>query len=252
VTATVAVAASADLHLGIDSAGCYRPGLSGIDEADLFVVAGDLTRVGTCAEAEVVAGELADLPVPTLVVLGNHDVHNGEDSGITRLLQAAGLIVLDGTSATVDTPRGPVGVAGTKGFGNGFPGASASAFGEPVMKQFVAEAEREAAQLDRALSSLPEDVVARIALTHVAPTETTLEGEPPAIHAFLGSYLLGEVIDRHGVDLAVHGHAHRGTERGRTVGGVPVRNAAWPVTHEPFVIYHVPVRSTVFAHQTTG
>jgi Icc-related predicted phosphoesterase len=237
---TVAVAASADLHLGVDSAGCYRPSLSGIGEADLFVVAGDLTRIGTCAEAEVVAGELRGLPVPTLVVLGNHDVHSGEQSGIADLLTAAGLIVLDGTAATVDTPAGPVGVAGTKGFGNGFPGASASSFGEPIMKQFVAEAEREAEALDRALSSLPEHAVARVALTHVAPTDTTLAGEPPGIHAFLGSYLLGEVIDRHGVDLAVHGHAHRGTERGSTVGGTPVRNAAWPVTQQPFVVYEVP------------
>jgi hypothetical protein len=34
------------------------------------------------------------------------------------------------------------------------------------------------------------------------------------------------VIDRHGADLVLHGHAHHGKLEGRTRGGVPVHNVA--------------------------
>jgi hypothetical protein len=37
---------------------------------------------------------------------------------------------------------------------------------------------------------------------------------------------LAEVIDRHGADFVVHGHAHRGTPDGKTTGGIPVHNVA--------------------------
>jgi len=242
--AAVVVAATGDLHLGLDSRGCYRPCLARLAAADLFLVAGDLTRAGTAAEAAVVADELRDLGIPTVVVLGNHDVPGGEATTMVDLLVDSGVTVLDGSSVIVETDAGPVGVAGVKGFGNGFPGAAASNFGEPVMKLFVEEAEREAERLAMALSDLPHNLAARITLTHVSPCEATLRGEPPGIFPFLGSYLLGEVIDAHDVDLAVHGHAHHGAERGATLGGVPVRNVAWPVTGRPYATYAVGVRTS--------
>jgi hypothetical protein len=45
----------------------------------------------------------------------------------------------------------------------------------------------------------------------------------------LGNCELGVVLDRRLPDLVIHGHAHLGTLRGRTPGGVPVRNVALPV-----------------------
>jgi Icc-related predicted phosphoesterase len=62
-------------------------------------------------------------------------------------------------------------------------------------------------------------------------------GEPPEIFPFLGSYLLAEAIDRAGADLVVHGHAHRGSEHGRTPGGVPVRNVARPVLRRAYGVF---------------
>jgi Icc-related predicted phosphoesterase len=66
----------------------------------------------------------------------------------------------------------------------------------------------------------------------------TLAGEPREIHAFLGSYLLGEAVDRAGADLVVHGHAHRGSRNGATAGGVPVRNVAAPVIGRGYEVFH--------------
>ena len=54
----------------------------------------------------------------------------------------------------------------------------------------------------------------------------TVAGENPEILPFMGTSRLAEVIDRHGADLVVHGHAHHGTLEGKTTGGVPVYNVA--------------------------
>ncbi|MFF3075452.1 metallophosphoesterase, partial [Kitasatospora sp. NPDC057936] len=62
---------------------------------------------------------------------------------------------------------------------------------------------------------------------------------PPEIYPFLGSYLLAEAIDAAGADLAVHGHAHLGTERGFTACGVRVRNVAQPVIGRAFAVYRL-------------
>jgi Icc-related predicted phosphoesterase len=89
--------------------------------------------------------------------------------------------------------------------------------------------------LDRSLRALDTDV--RIALTHFAPVKDTLGAERLEIYPFLGSYLLGEAIDGAGADLAVHGHAHNGIEKGVTPGGVPVRNVALPVLKSAYAVY---------------
>jgi hypothetical protein len=84
---------------------------------------------------------------------------------------------------------------------------------------------RVAEGLEQALSSL--DAACRVALLHFAPA--TLRGEWLEIYPFLGSYLLTEACDRAGADLIIHGHAHAGSEKGMTAGGIPVRNVAQPV-----------------------
>ena len=72
---------------------------------------------------------------------------------------------------------------------------------------------------------------------HYAPVDQTLQGERLEIYPFLGSYLLGEAVDRAGASLALHGHAHRGIEKGVTPGGIPVRNVALPVIRRPYNVY---------------
>jgi hypothetical protein len=36
-------------------------------------------------------------------------------------------------------------------------------------------------------------------------------------------------LNRYGVDVAVHGHAHRGSPEGRTAAGIPVYNVSLPL-----------------------
>ena len=231
--ATVRVAAVGDIHVGTDASGTLRGLLEPLaDQADLLLVAGDLTRHGTREEAEVAGGELGGLRLPVVAVLGNHDYHSDQEAAVTEVLEASGVRVLEGSATVVDLDGVSVGVAGTKGFGGGFPGRCGSDFGEPEMKAFVRHSKALAATLEEALAGLDTDI--RIALLHYAPVSATLAGEPPEIHPFLGSFYLAEAIDRAGADLAVHGHAHRGSREGVTPGGVLVRNVAEPVIRRPY------------------
>jgi len=218
----IRVAAMGDVHAGADSGELLRGQLDRVhDDADLLLLAGDLTRHGLVDEAEVLSAELALLELPVVAVLGNHDYHSDEEKAVTATLEDAGVRVLEGDSVTVRVNGARVGVAGTKGFGGGFAGACGSDFGEPEMKAFVRHSRALAQGLAAALESLETDV--RIALLHYAPVEGTLLGERLEIYPFLGSYLLAEAVDRAGADLVVHGHAHGGAENGTTPGGVPVR-----------------------------
>ncbi|MBT2442601.1 metallophosphoesterase [Streptomyces sp. ISL-36] len=237
----IRVAAVGDIHLGEDSHGVLRPAFDTLGEtADVLLLAGDLTRHGTTAEARVVAEEVGGLPVPVVAVLGNHDYHDDAQHAVTEILGDAGVEVLEGSSVVIPVRGTRLGIAGTKGFGGGFPGRSAGEFGEPVMKAFVRHSRDCAQGLDRALRELADQECAtRIALTHFSPIPDTLAGEPPEIFPFLGSYLLAEAMDGAGADLAVHGHAHLGTEHGVTPGGVRVRNVAQPVIGRAFAIYHL-------------
>ena len=244
----IRLAAVGDLHFGDDSSGTWAPHLTHLDEAaDALLLAGDLTRVGRSDEAAVLAAELLDVHIPVVAVLGNHDYHSDEAKAVVDLLDGVGVTVLDGSSTVLELGGATVGIAGTKGFGGGFAGASASAFGEPEMKAFIDHSVALADGLAAALDELDTDW--RVALLHYAPVKDTLRGERPEIFPFLGSYLLAEAIDRTPPDLVVHGHAHRGTERGLTPGGVRVRNVALPVLGAPFRVYELPVVSRTGASE---
>ncbi|MEU0255561.1 metallophosphoesterase [Streptomyces sp. NPDC006184] len=240
----IRVAAVGDIHMGPDSQGTLRPSFETLPEcADVLLLAGDLTRHGTPEEAAVVAREIKDLGVPVVAVLGNHDHHDERPEEVTAILRDAGAHVLEGQATVIGADGARIGIAGTKGFGGGFVGRCAGEFGEPLMKEFVRYTRRCADSLHGALKDLEQrDCDVRIALTHFSPVPDTLAGEPLEIYPFLGSYLLAEAIDTAGADLAVHGHAHAGTEHGMTSGGVRVRNVAQPVIGQAFHVYHLPGR----------
>ncbi len=232
----IRVAAVGDLHVGDDSTGLWQSLLAPLaDDADVLLLAGDLTKCGTRREAEVLAGELARVTVPIVAVLGNHDYHADADREVTRLLEETGVRVLEGTSTVVEVRGARIGIAGTKGFGGGFAGACGSDFGEPEMKAFIRHTGRLADELERRLAALECDL--KIALLHYSPIAATLQGERLEIYPFLGSYLLAEAIDRSGADLVLHGHAHAGSERGVTSAGIRVRNVAQPVIKRAYSLF---------------
>jgi Icc-related predicted phosphoesterase len=226
----VRVAAIGDLHLRGREEPSAVPGLSGLAEhADLLLVAGDLTENGRLVEAEAAGELLAAARLPVVAVLGNHDLRSLRRVAFRRALERCGIEVLDGCATLVRLSNGSrVGIAGTAGSGGGFwPHEGPTAIHARTLKRLALRARRECEALERALLSLDADV--RIATLHFAPTTTTLGREPLAKYWMLGNCELGVVLDRRSPDLVVHGHAHLGTLKGRTPGGVPVRNVALPI-----------------------
>lgn len=232
----IRVAATGDVHFGADSAGTLRPHLEQLPgRADVFLIAGDLTRSGSPAEAMVLAAELSGLDIPTIAVLGNHDYEVEEEARVRNIMESAGVRVLDNENHVVEAGNVRIGITGVKGFGGGFAGACGSDFGEPEMKAFIRHTKDVSGMLEALLRSQDADV--HVALLHYAPVEETLRGERLEIYPFLGSYLLAEAIDTAGTDLVLHGHAHNGVEKGVTPGGIPVRNVAQPVIKYAYTVY---------------
>jgi Icc-related predicted phosphoesterase len=234
----IRIAAVGDVHFGPDSGGRLREYQDEItNQADVLLLAGDLTQVGSEEEAAVLAADLENFAIPVIAVLGNHDYHLGKEREIKFILETAGVILLEGDGVEIAIRDTRLGIAGVKGFGGGFSGACATEFGECEMKAFVHYTKECASRLERTLSALRTPY--KVALLHYSPTSETLLGEKREIYPFLGSYLLAEAVDKGGADIVFHGHAHKGAERGTTVGGVPVRNVAQPVIRHVCNIYTI-------------
>jgi Icc-related predicted phosphoesterase len=215
------IAATADLHFTPQSATVLRDQFNKVrDDADLLIVAGDLTNYGKPSEMEPLLNTLVRLRIPTVAVLGNHDYESEQQAELMRMMTVEGIKVLDGSAYE----RDGVGFAGTKGFVGGFGRGILTAFGEAEIKAFVRASIDEALKLERAMSQLR--TTKRVVVLHYAPIAATTEGEALEISPFLGTSRLAEVIDRHGADLVLHGHAHNGKLDGNTAGGIPVHNVA--------------------------
>jgi uncharacterized protein len=230
------IAATADLHHSAQTLGILKEQFCRVrDEADVLVVAGDLTNFGRPEEMEPLVNVLVRLRIPTIAVLGNHDYESGEEAELSRMMTSEGIKVLDGTGYE----RDGVGFAGTKGFIGGFGRGVLTAFGEPEIKAFVKASIDEALKLERAMSQLR--TAKRVVVLHYAPIAATVAGEAPEIYPYLGSSRLAEVVDRHGADLIVHGHAHHGSLNGKTTGGIPVHNVAITLlqSQQPATAYRV-------------
>lgn len=221
---TVRLAALADIHYSKSAPTSLQPLFLEIAEsADVLVLCGDLTDYGLAEEARLLAKDLAQVKVPIVAVLGNHDFEADEQRQIVEILGEVGVHVLDGDTWEF---RG-VGFAGVRGFCGGFGRVALAAWGERIIKDFVHEAVQEALKLEAALARL--SAPQRIALMHYAPIAATVKGEPEEIYPFLGSSRLEDPLSRFDVTAVFHGHAHKGAPEGKTQTGIPVYNVSYPV-----------------------
>jgi len=226
----VRLATLSDIHYGKASQGTLEPLFTEIGrQSDVLVMCGDLTDYGLPEEARILAKDLTSaLKIPIVTVLGNHDFESGKQDEVREILESYGIQVLDGDSCEVHG----IGFAGIKGFAGGFGRGALGFWGEPAIKAFVQEALNEALKLESALARLRTPQ--RIAVLHYAPIQATVEGEPPAIFAFLGCGRLEEPLNRYPVTAVFHGHAHNGTFSGRTSTGTPVFNVSHGLLQKVF------------------
>jgi uncharacterized protein len=237
--ARLRVAAVGDLHVGEGHDRPYRDLFERVsDDADVLCLCGDLVNFGKTREVEILIEDLKACKIPMVGVLGNHEHECGQPDHVTKMLSDAGVQMLTGQAYEIEG----VGFAGGKGFVGGFGRYMLSSFGEDSIKRFVNEAVEDANLIENSIRMLRTE--RSVVLLHYAPVVDTVIGEPPEIHAFLGSSRLGETIDRYdNVSLVVHGHAHRGAHEGRTNKGTPVYNVALPVLRtlgdQPYRVFEV-------------
>jgi Icc-related predicted phosphoesterase len=224
------IAATADIHTRVgDAERLHALVHDAAHDADVLAIGGDLTDLGCLEQAEVLLKVLGTCSMPILVTLGNHDYESGNAAELSRLIEKSNVYLLDRSSVVIDG----VGFSGVKGFCGGFDGNLANSFGEELFKAWVTEGVLEAEALKHELQRLETEQ--RVAVLHYAPIRATVEGEPPEIHAFLGTSHLARALDEGDATVAFHGHAHHGSFKGETPGGVPVFNVSVPVLkHEGF------------------
>lgn len=211
-----------DIHCRMDTPDLIQKLIGELDHGfEVMILAGDLTDNGLPEEAEVLARQLKDYPIPIITILGNHDHEGGKADEIVDVMRSAGMVVLDGTTCEV----GEVGFVGIKGFCGGFDENMIQPFGEKALKTFIHYSIDESVVLENALAKL-QHCAHKVAVLHYAPIKATLIGEPPELFPFLGTSRLADSIDRQGADLILHGHAHHGSPFGRTTGNIPVYNVS--------------------------
>src|ERR1700753_3420750 len=81
------IAATADLHFSAPRHSALHDQLGRVrDEADVLVLAGDLTNYGQPDEMEPLLNVVVRSRIPTIVVLGNHDYESGKQSELIRMM----------------------------------------------------------------------------------------------------------------------------------------------------------------------
>lgn len=234
----VRVAAAGDIHCREANADHVADAFQAIaPEADLILLAGDLTTHGEPGQAAFLAYACAGIDVPVVAVLGNHDFHCARAEELSAALAEAGVIVLDRASEVFDIGGIEVGVVGVKGFVGGFAGSHLPDFGEPLLREVYRETTDEVDAIAQGLTAVAHCPV-RIVLLHYAPIEDTLVGEPLGIHTFLGSSRLADPIREHEPDLVLHGHAHAGSFEG-SIANTPVHNVSVPVMKQDFWVFEL-------------
>ena len=234
----IRVAAAGDVHASDFTSDRINESFARVqEEADLVLLAGDLTTHGEPDEAKVLADACRGATLPICAVPGNHDLHAGKGDEIAAILRDAGVDLLEREATVYELNGIEVGVVGTKGFVGGFPGSALADFGEPLLRQLYAETTAEVDAISAGLQEIGYCQL-RIVLLHYAPTADTLHGEPEGIWTFLGCDRLAVPIAEYRPDIVLHGHAHAGSFEG-AVGPVPVYNVAVHVTGRDFYVFEL-------------
>lgn len=244
-SSSVRVAAVGDLHCCEGHRADVERAVAAAGEAaDILLLAGDLTTHGEPEQATILAAACAELEVPVLAVLGNHDWHADRRDELAAALAGGRIELLDRDQPWARREiRGlDVGIAGVKGFVGGFPGSHLPDFGEPLLREVYREASLEVEALAEGLRAI-ELCDTRLVLLHYAPVAATIAGEAPGIWTFLGTDRLAAPIAEHEPDLVVHGHAHSGAFAGQ-IDNVPVYNVSVPVIGRDFWLFELDASAT--------
>jgi Icc-related predicted phosphoesterase len=205
------IAATSDIH--INKREYSSPFLAKVNKhADILLLAGDISD-GNTEDVQRFCNMLQEVHIPTFIVFGNHDCDSGTLNETRALIEKyTDATILDGDYSIVTAKERDIALVGTKGHGGGFAPHRGVMRGEESTKAYMQEEAIEIKKFaDATTEAFKNKPSLSIALTHYAPFTETIEGEPRELYLFLGSSLLGDVIEQHPFHLALHGHAHHGS-----------------------------------------
>ena len=162
-----------------------------------------------------------------IAVFGNEEYHSVRDDLVKRYRD---VLWLDDDKTVVDCNGLRVSVVGTSGSLDRL--TRWQERNMPWLKEVYSSRPKKLARLiDEARSEA--DVV--VLVSHYALSRATIRGERPSIWPELYSSSMEELLRSKKPDIAIHGHAHKGTPRA-IVSGVPVYNVALPLNRSVTVI----------------
>lgn len=187
--------------------------------ADRLVITGDLTNLALPSEFEHVRARLSRAGLPVTVIPGNHDAYTRGSHRSGRFEQYLGHLMEGERGAAAPYPfvqRLDDGVA-LVGVSTAIPTLPLVAAGRVGTDQL--------ARLDQALARLGAEGHFRVVLLHHPP----VAGVARRHHDLLDLAAFGDVIERRGAELVLHGHEHRELAlhlRGPDGAPVPVHGIA--------------------------
>lgn len=224
--------ATSDVHapryLGLMSLSLKALEREGVEPC-FVILAGDLTDKGRTSLVGIVFNYVRRTwrDKAVIAVFGNEEYHN-----IRPLLKIMyqDVIWLDDETSIIECDGVRVAIVGTSG-----------ALDEPtrwqarnmpwIAREYMYRPARIARLIREARSSADRVIV----VSHYGLSKETLRGEDPKIWKYLYSSSMEKVIASEKPDIAVHGHAHKGSPRA-CVSGVPVYNVALPLNKALVVI----------------
>ena len=102
----VRIAAAGDVHASEATRERITESFAAVQtDADLVLLAGDLTTHGESEQAEALAAACRGLEIPVCAVLGNHDHHAGRGAEVAAILRGAGVTLLEREATVLELVR---------------------------------------------------------------------------------------------------------------------------------------------------
>ncbi|MFX1540211.1 MAG: metallophosphoesterase [Promethearchaeota archaeon] len=190
---------------------------------DLFLIAGDLVNRGNARGISPIIKKFAEakLECPVVSCFGNDDYDTIKDT--LRTTAGDTIIFLDDELAYFTIRGTEVAIIGSRGV------LDQPTFWQSRNIQGIREHyTKRVVTLDSLLKKAKTKTPYTILLTHYTPTFSTLKGETQRTFAQMGSKRVEELLVKHSIPLAIHGHAHRGVRKIK-VASTQIYNVALPL-----------------------
>ncbi|RLE87628.1 MAG: hypothetical protein DRJ49_06165 [Thermoprotei archaeon] len=192
------------------------------DSVEVLLFIGDMVNRGKIDEYKRVLDALEGYYEGDIIgILGNEEYEQYENEIVSRFDRIVWLRD-EGIELTLDDYK--VGIVGTRGILD-----RPTFWQRKNIPDIVSRYHSRLRRIEDVLRNFRKRVQVLILLSHYSVTFRTLEGERRSIWREMGSTRMESLIVRYGVDLAIHGHAHRSRVlRTRLSSGALVVNASLP------------------------